>query len=230
MPKVIQNSDLSSLNEPNRPYVTPGCEKNSFETNINTLRGSRAQASDDSLLINGDCDYALELRAFKDQIFRKTGHANKSYYGSSRLCISLKSELHEIETKFMSVVEQSDRSNSGNINRALNVNNGQCTRTEDISEKRVENIPTPTFAKIAQNPRQVGGCTSEATKATTISAATIKMRRVKKHQLQSMDLETVEVGHRNNKNNFQEKVLRSESADIMRGKYAICLRFRLRKK
>ncbi|CAK1554498.1 unnamed protein product [Leptosia nina] len=71
MSKISQNSDLSSLNEPNSPYVTPGCEKNSFETNINTLRGSRVQAPDDSLLINGDCDYALELRAFKYQVIKK---------------------------------------------------------------------------------------------------------------------------------------------------------------
>ncbi|CAK1549470.1 unnamed protein product [Leptosia nina] len=193
MSKISQNSDLSSLNEPNSPYVTPGCEKNSFETNINTLRGSRVQAPDDSLLINGDCDYALELRAFKYQVIKKMDMQTRAIMDLRDLCISLKSELQEIKTKFMSVVEQSDKSNSENINRALNVNNGQCIRTEDISEKRIENIPTPTFAKITQNPRQVGGSTSEATKATKISSATIKTRRVKRHQLQSVDLETVEV-------------------------------------
>ncbi|CAK1553398.1 unnamed protein product [Leptosia nina] len=261
----------------------------------------------------------------------------------------------------MSVVEQSDKSNSGNNNRALNVNNGQCTHTEDISEKRIENIPTPTFAKIAQNPRQlsnlecakefakyfysvynneparlgvdeavrasgggsarvhvpelslaqikvalvrlkpkssvgpdgippfllrdcrlvltepclhvynlclewshfpdawkttrvvpipksdggktiesyrlelVGDCivprTSEATKTTKISSASIKTRRVKKSQLQSVDLETVEdIGIRKifpKKRKKKKEVLRSDSADIMRGIIEICLRFRL---
>ncbi|CAK1551668.1 unnamed protein product [Leptosia nina] len=87
---------------------------------------------------------------------KENGHADKSYYGSSDLCISLKSELHEIKTKYMSVVEQSDKENSGNINRALNLNNLQSTRTEDTSDKWSENIPTPSFAKIAQNSRQNG--------------------------------------------------------------------------
>ncbi|CAK1543268.1 unnamed protein product [Leptosia nina] len=65
------------------------------------------------------------------------------------LCIRLKSELHKMKTKYMSVVEQSDKKNSGNINRALNVNNVQSTRTEDTSDERIENIPKPSFAKIA---------------------------------------------------------------------------------